>query len=58
MSDRNSLIARLETLDACAVSDALDSLQLKGAHSGLPRRSTSQRIAGQVMTVKLTDQAP
>jgi 4-hydroxy-4-methyl-2-oxoglutarate aldolase len=58
MSDRNSLIARLETLDACAVSDALDSLQLNGAHSGLPRRSTKQRIAGVVMTVKLTAQAP
>lgn len=58
MSDRDSLIARLEKLDACAVSDALDSLQLKGAHSGIPRRSTTQRIAGAVMTVRLTDQPP
>jgi len=58
MSDQESLVTRLEKLDACAVSDALDSLQLKGAHSGIPRRSTSQRIAGVVMTVKLTDQAP
>lgn len=58
MSDQESLVKRLEKLDACAVSDALDSLQLKGAHSGIPRRSTRQRIAGVVMTVKLTDQAP
>lgn len=58
MSDRENLVARLENLDACAVSDALDSLKLKGAHSGIPRRSTNKRIAGVVQTVKLTDQAP
>ena len=58
MSDRHSLLGRLEKLDACAVSDALDSLKLPGAHSGIPRRSTTKRIAGVVMTVKLTDQAP
>jgi regulator of RNase E activity RraA len=58
MSDRDSLVARLEKLDACAVSDALDSLQLKGAHSGIPRRSTDLRIAGTVQTVKLHDAEP
>ena len=58
MSDRDSLIARLEKLDSCAVSDALDSKKLAGAHSGLPRRSTNQRIVGIVQTVKLTDQPP
>jgi len=58
MSDRDALIARLEKLDACAVSDALDSLQMPGAVSGIPRRSTRQRIAGVVQTVKLQDQAP
>jgi len=58
MSDRDSLITRLEKLDACAVSDALDSMQLAGAHSGIPRRSTKQRIAGVVQTVKLTEKPP
>ena len=53
MSTRAELIARLEKLDACAVSDALDSFKLKGAHSGLPRRSTNKRIAGTVQTVRL-----
>ena len=52
------LVARLEKLDACAVSDALDSLELPGAQSGLPRRSTRKRIAGIVQTVKLHAQAP
>lgn len=58
MSNRESLIARLEKLDACAVSDALDAVKLKGAHSGLPRRSTNKRIAGTVLTVKLHNQEP
>lgn len=52
------LVARLDKLDACAVSDALDSLGLTGAQSGLPRRSTRKRIAGIVQTVKLHAQAP
>ncbi len=58
MTERNTLVARLEKLDACAVSDALDSLQMSGAESGIPRRSTRQRIAGVVQTVKLHDQPP
>lgn len=58
MSTRAELIARLQQLDACAVSDALDSFGLKGAHSGLPRRSTRRRIAGSVQTVKLHALAP
>ena len=58
MSDCKTLVARLEKLDACAVSDALDSLQMSGAESGIPRRSTRQRIAGVVQTVKLHDQPP
>jgi len=45
-------------LDACAVSDALDSCGLEGAQSGLVRRSTRKRIAGLVQTVKLHAQAP
>ncbi|MEY4640339.1 MAG: hypothetical protein RLZZ227_333 [Pseudomonadota bacterium] len=58
MTIRAQFVARLEKLDACAVSDALDTLGLKGAHSGLPRRSTRKRIAGTVHTVKLHAQAP
>lgn len=58
MSDRKALVARLEQLDACAVSDALDALKLKGAHSGIPRRSTKRRIAGTVQTVKLHSEEP
>lgn len=58
MATRADLVARLEKLDACAASDALDSVGLKGAHSGLPRRSTRKRIAGTVQTVKLHAMAP
>ena len=58
MTDMEKLISRLEKLDACAVSDALESLKLVGAHSGMPRRSTRQRVAGVVQTVRLTDKAP
>ena len=58
MTDKKAFVSRLEQLDACAVSDALDSLGLPGAHSGIPRRSTSARIAGVVQTVKLSDQEP
>jgi regulator of RNase E activity RraA len=58
VATRAELIARLEKLDACAVSDALDAFGLKGAHSGLPRRSTRKRIAGTIQTVKLHAMAP
>lgn len=58
MATRAELINRLEKLDACAVSDALDSLGLKGAQSGLLRRSTRSRIAGTIQTVKLHGMAP
>jgi 4-hydroxy-4-methyl-2-oxoglutarate aldolase len=46
-------VARLELLDACTVSDALDKLGLPGAVNGLHRLSTERRIAGRVLTVKL-----
>jgi regulator of RNase E activity RraA len=58
LATRADFIARLQALDACAVSDALDSLKLKGAHSGLVRRATRQRIAGTVQTVKLHAMEP
>lgn len=45
--------ARLQKLDSCAVSDALDKLGLKGSVTGIRRYTTEQRIAGRVLTVKL-----
>lgn len=44
---------RLQRLDVCAVSDAMDSLGIPGAVTGIERRATSARIAGRVVTVKL-----
>jgi regulator of RNase E activity RraA len=53
-------VTRLGRLDCCAVSDALDKLGLRGAESGLVQRSTSRRIAGRAVTVRLVlkDDAP
>ena len=50
-------VQRLRRLDACAVSDALDKLQLRGTVSGLRQLSSSRRIAGLVTTVKLVRHA-
>src|SRR5579864_6587169 len=49
----DDLISRLNRLDSCAVSDALDKLGLPGAVSGIHRLSTDRRVAGRVLTVKL-----
>lgn len=43
----------LEQLDACAVSDALDSLGIPGSVLGISRLSTEARLCGEVMTVHL-----
>lgn len=56
MQDPNVL--RLRRLDCCAVSDALDKLELPGAVTGLPQRSGPGRIAGRAITVKLGTGAP
>jgi len=47
------LTARLADVDACAVSDALDKLGLPGAVTGIHRFTTTRRISGRVLTVKL-----
>jgi len=47
------LIDRLNALDSCAVSDALDSLGLPPAVVGLSALSVAKRISGRVVTVKL-----
>ena len=53
MNDPSSLVARLGTLDACAVSDALDTLGLPGVATGIARLCTDERVFGTVMTVRL-----
>ena len=47
------LVLRLQRLDSCAVSDALDKLGLTGCVTGLVPLSSTRRIAGRVRTVKL-----
>ncbi len=48
-------VARLARLDCCAVSDALDTVGVSGVVSDLPQRSSSRRIAGRAVTVKLVE---
>ena len=50
-----SAFERLAALDACAVSDALDSLGLPGAALGLHGISGGARTAGETVTVDLVD---
>jgi regulator of RNase E activity RraA len=47
------VLDRLALLDACAVSDALDRLGLPGAVSGIARLTTTRRVCGRVITVKM-----
>lgn len=56
--DYLSLIDRLNVLDACAVSDAMDSLGIEGVAEGLTRRSTNNKIVGRVQTMKLSAGLP
>lgn len=49
---------RLARLDACSVSDAMDSLGLAAAVTGLRRVSTDRTIAGRVITVRLGESRP
>ena len=56
--DVTALVERLEALDACAVSDAMDALGHSGVVDGLKRRSTNKRIAGRVQTLKLGTSPP
>jgi len=52
-------LQRLFALDTCALSDALDSLSLPGALSGIRECAGRQRIAGTATTVQLKPgQAP
>jgi 4-hydroxy-4-methyl-2-oxoglutarate aldolase len=49
----DDLVNRLAKLDACAVSDALDKLDLRGAVGGINRLTTRRRLAGRVHTVRM-----
>ena len=49
----DDLTLRLQRLDSCAVSDALDKLGLTGVAQGIERLATARRISGRVVTVKL-----
>jgi regulator of RNase E activity RraA len=49
----NDLTTRLNQLDSCAVSDAMDKLGLRGVVTGIHPYSTQRKIAGRVLTVKL-----
>ena len=51
--DDQEAVRRLNRLDVCAVSDAMDKLGLRGGVSGLDQRSSTRRIAGRVLTVRL-----
>ena len=57
MADLNSVdsgfVARLNRLDTCIVSDALDKLGFTGVVPGLTRLSTNSKITGPVLTVRL-----
>ena len=50
---REPIIERLAKLDTCAVSDALDSLGLKGATWGVRPQWQCPRIVGRVVTMKI-----
>ena len=50
---REAIIERLAKLDCCAVSDALDSLNLKGATWGVRPQWPCQKIAGRAVTMKI-----
>jgi regulator of RNase E activity RraA len=50
---REAIIERLAKLDTCAVSDALDSLALKGATWGVRPQWQCPRIVGRAVTMKI-----
>lgn len=50
---REAIVERLAKLDTCAVSDALDSLGLKGATWGVRPQWPCPRIAGRAVTMKI-----
>ena len=59
MADNHTaLIDRLDRLDTCAISDALDQLKLQGAVIGIRPMWPCPKIAGRVVTVKIAPAGP
>jgi regulator of RNase E activity RraA len=58
MTQGNETVRRLRRLDCCAISDALDKLELEGVVSGVQQASGQKRVAGRIITVKLGTGAP
>lgn len=56
MTAEQQLLERLSKLDSSAISDALDSLQLKGVVTRLKQVTVSKKIWGKAVTVKLVPQ--
>jgi regulator of RNase E activity RraA len=50
---REAIIERLAQLDSCALSDALDSLNFKGATWGVRPQWPCAKIAGRAVTMKI-----
>jgi regulator of RNase E activity RraA len=51
--EREPIVVRLAKLDTCSVSDAMDSLGLKGATWGVRPQWPSPKIAGRAVTMKI-----
>jgi len=52
-SDWRAQVERLERLDTCAISDALDQFKLRGAVIGIRPMWACPKIAGRAVTVKI-----
>jgi 4-hydroxy-4-methyl-2-oxoglutarate aldolase len=54
LNPRSDLAARLDGLDVCAISDALDALRLPGAVAGILPVWEGARVAGRAITMTVT----
>ena len=52
-TSQDPLVARLSRVDACAASDALDRLGLKGSIIGIKPLTVTQKIVGRVVTTRM-----
>ena len=54
----DEIVERLARLDSCAVSDALDKLEIKGTVIGILPLYPTERIVGRAVTVRLKTKGP
>jgi 4-hydroxy-4-methyl-2-oxoglutarate aldolase len=54
----DEIVERLARLDSCAVSDALDKLDIKGTVIGILPLYPTERIVGRAVTVRLKTKGP